>query len=37
MVRPMTGLLSGMPGLLGTALMGDGRVLMVLDLPELMR
>jgi two-component system chemotaxis sensor kinase CheA len=34
-LRPMQGLLSGMPGMLGTALLGDGHVLMVLDLPEL--
>ena len=36
LLRPMTGLLSGMPGVLGTALLGDGRVLMILDLPELL-
>jgi two-component system chemotaxis sensor kinase CheA len=35
LLRPMTGLLSGMRGVLGTALLGDGRVLLVLDLPEL--
>jgi two-component system chemotaxis sensor kinase CheA len=35
LMRPMTGLLSGMPGVLGTSLLGDGRVLLVLDLPEL--
>jgi len=35
LLRPMTGLLSGMRGLLGTALLGDGRVLLVLDLAEL--
>lgn len=35
-LRPMTGLLSRAPGLAGTALMGDGRVLMVLDLEALM-
>ena len=34
-LRPMQGLLSGMPGMLGTALLGDGQVLMVLDLREL--
>jgi two-component system chemotaxis sensor kinase CheA len=34
-LRPMTGLLAGMPGLLGSALLGDGRVLVVLDLPGL--
>ena len=35
LLRPMTGLLSGLPGVQGTALLGDGRVLLVLDLPEL--
>jgi len=35
LLRPMTGFLATMPGILGTALLGDGRVLMVLDLPEL--
>jgi len=34
-VRPTSGLLAGMPGVLGTTLTGDGEVLMVLDLPEL--
>jgi two-component system, chemotaxis family, sensor kinase CheA len=34
-LRPMQGLLSGMTGVLGTALLGDGQVLMVLDLAEL--
>jgi len=34
-LRPMTGLLAGMPGVLGSTLLGDGRVLVVLDLPEL--
>lgn len=32
-VRPLDGLLAGMPGLTGATLLGDGRVLMVLD-PE---
>lgn len=36
LLRPAEGLLRGMPGLLGTALMGDGRVLVVLDLPALL-
>ena len=36
LLRPMTGLLAGMSGVLGTALLGDGRVLMILDLPELL-
>lgn len=34
-LRPMTGLLAGMRGVLGSTLLGDGRVLMILDLPEL--
>jgi two-component system chemotaxis sensor kinase CheA len=36
MLRPMTGILAGMSGYAGTALRGDGSVLMILDLPELM-
>ncbi|WP_200841107.1 chemotaxis protein CheA, partial [Geminicoccus flavidas] len=35
LLRPMTGLLSAMPGVLGTTILGDGRVMMVLDLAEL--
>ncbi|MFC7690913.1 chemotaxis protein CheA [Paeniroseomonas aquatica] len=35
LLRPLDGLLAGMPGLLGAAPLGDGRVLIVLDLPEL--
>lgn len=34
-VRPMSGLLSGLPGVKGSLVDGEGRVLMVLDLPEL--
>ncbi|WP_040844783.1 chemotaxis protein CheW, partial [Nitrospirillum viridazoti] len=34
-LRPLTGLLSAMPGLLGTTLLGDGHVLMILDVPGL--
>jgi two-component system chemotaxis sensor kinase CheA len=34
-LRPLAGMLSGMPGVVGTALLGDGRVLLVLDLPVL--
>ncbi|CAO3429166.1 chemotaxis protein CheW [Azospirillum endophyticum] len=34
-VKPMDGILAGMPGYSGTALLGDGRVLLVLDLKEL--
>ncbi|WP_240791266.1 chemotaxis protein CheA [Roseomonas sp. AR75] len=36
-VRPLDGVLAGLPGFGGTTLLGDGRVLLVLDLPELMR
>jgi two-component system chemotaxis sensor kinase CheA len=32
MLRPIDGLLSGTPGISGTSLLGDGRVLIVLDL-----
>lgn len=35
LLKPMSGLLAGVPGYAGTALRGDGSVLMVLDLPEL--
>ena len=35
LLRPLNGILAAMPGVLGGALMGDGRVLMVLDLPGL--
>ena len=35
LLRPMDGLLSGMKGLAGTALLGTGQVLIVLDLAEL--
>jgi two-component system chemotaxis sensor kinase CheA len=34
-IRPLEGLLAGARGLLGTALLGDGSVLMVVNLPEL--
>jgi two-component system, chemotaxis family, sensor kinase CheA len=37
MLNPMDGLLQGTPGIAGTTLLGDGRVLIVLDLPELLR
>jgi two-component system chemotaxis sensor kinase CheA len=36
-VRPLYGLLAGLPGMRGSALLGDGRVLLVLNLPELLR
>jgi two-component system chemotaxis sensor kinase CheA len=35
MLKPMEGLLQGMGGVAGTTLMGDGRVLVVLDVQEL--
>jgi two-component system chemotaxis sensor kinase CheA len=35
LMRPMTGILAGMPGAMGTTLLGDGSVLMILDVPEL--
>lgn len=34
-VRPLEGLLSGLSGFSGTALLGDGRVLLILNLPDL--
>jgi two-component system, chemotaxis family, sensor kinase CheA len=34
-MRPLSGLLAGMPGVLGAALLGDGRVMMAVDLPRL--
>ncbi|HET9148782.1 MAG TPA: chemotaxis protein CheW, partial [Acetobacteraceae bacterium] len=37
MLKPMEGLLAGMPGVSGTTLLGDGRVLIVLDPGELLR
>lgn len=35
LMRPMTGILAGMPGVMGTTLLGDGSVLMILDIAEL--
>ncbi|KFG68635.1 chemotaxis protein CheA [Microvirga sp. BSC39] len=35
LMRPMTGILAGMPGVMGTTLLGNGSVLMILDIPEL--
>jgi two-component system chemotaxis sensor kinase CheA len=35
MLKPMDGLLSGMRGVAGTTLLGDGRILLVLDVAEL--
>jgi two-component system chemotaxis sensor kinase CheA len=37
MLKPMNGLLAGTPGVAGTTLLGDGRVLIVLDVLELLR
>ena len=36
MLKPVDGLLSGFPGISGTTLLGDGRVLIVLDVAELL-
>ena len=37
MLKPMEGLLGGMRGVAGTTLLGDGRVLVVLDVQEMFR
>ncbi len=37
MIKPLDGLLSGMPGIAGSTLLGDGSVLLVLDLGELLQ
>ncbi len=37
LTRPLTGLLQGVPGIAGTTLLGDGRVLLVLSLEELIQ
>ncbi len=37
MLKPMDGLLAGMAGVAGATLLGDGRVLLVLDLQELLQ
>lgn len=37
MLKPLDGLLAGTPGVAGATLLGDGRVLIVLDLQELLR
>jgi two-component system chemotaxis sensor kinase CheA len=34
-VKPMEGILAGLRGFAGTTLLGDGRVLLILDLREL--
>jgi two-component system chemotaxis sensor kinase CheA len=35
-VKPLDGILEGLPGFSGTALLGDGRVLLILDLQEVL-
>jgi two-component system chemotaxis sensor kinase CheA len=35
-VKPLEGILEGLPGFSGTALLGDGRVLLILDLKEIL-
>jgi two-component system chemotaxis sensor kinase CheA len=37
MLKPLDGLLSGLPGIAGSTLLGDGSVLLVLDLGELLQ
>jgi two-component system chemotaxis sensor kinase CheA len=37
MLKPLDGLIAGTPGIAGTTLVADGRVLLVLDLPELLQ
>lgn len=37
MLKPLEGLLAGTPGISGTTLLGDGRVLLVLDVAELLQ
>ena len=36
MLKPIDGLLAGMPGIAGTTVLGDGQVLLVLDVPYLL-
>ena len=36
-LKPMEGLLAGMPGIAGSTLLGDGRVLIVLEVEDLLR
>ena len=36
-LKPLDGLLAGIPGISGTTLLGDGRVLLVLDVAELLQ
>jgi two-component system chemotaxis sensor kinase CheA len=37
MLQPLEGLLTGTPGIAGTTLLGDGRVLLVLDIAEILQ
>ena len=37
LTRPLAGLLNGIPGIAGTTLTGDGKVLLVLDMEELLQ
>lgn len=37
MLKPLDGLLAGLPGIAGTTILGDGRVLLVLDLTEVLQ
>ena len=37
MLKPLEGLLSGMRGLAGSTLLGDGTVLLILDVEELLQ
>jgi two-component system chemotaxis sensor kinase CheA len=37
MLKPLDGLLSGTPGIAGTTVLGDGQVLLVLDLAEMLQ
>jgi two-component system chemotaxis sensor kinase CheA len=36
-LKPLEGLLTGTPGIMGTTLLGDGRVLLVLDIAEMLQ
>jgi two-component system chemotaxis sensor kinase CheA len=37
LTRPLSGLLQGVAGIAGTTILGDGRVLLVLDMEDLVR
>jgi two-component system chemotaxis sensor kinase CheA len=37
MLKPLDGLLAGLPGIAGSTMLGDGSVLLVLDLAELIQ